>query len=270
MTGDAPPVGPVPSHRGGDGPPLVLLHGLTASWRCWKPVLGGLEAHHEVFAPTLAGHHGGSAHSPGAVGIDDLADSLETALDEAGIGTAHIAGNSLGGWLAYEMAQRGRARSLVLLSPAAGFYDRRDIRPVLRRFRAARRVLLRGGDRIAPRLRRPGLRRLALMSVMDHGDRVPMTDLAEMIEDAQGAGDFLMDFIAWARTADTIAAGHKLEIPVRVAWAHHDHILPYKPFGMSYRAALPEAEHIMLPGVGHVPMYDDPGLVVRTITDVTA
>ena len=46
-------------HRGGTGTPLVLLHGFTDTWRTWKPVLPALEEHHDVFAPTLPGHHGG-------------------------------------------------------------------------------------------------------------------------------------------------------------------------------------------------------------------
>src|SRR5688572_7057837 len=47
------------AHRGGEGPPLVLVHGFTGSWRIWDLVLPALERRHEVLAPTLPGHAGG-------------------------------------------------------------------------------------------------------------------------------------------------------------------------------------------------------------------
>lgn len=48
-----------PAHRGGAGPPLLLLHGFTDTWRTWELVLPALEREHEVLAPTLPGHAGG-------------------------------------------------------------------------------------------------------------------------------------------------------------------------------------------------------------------
>src|SRR3954451_18599286 len=94
--------------------PLVLLHGLGGTWRVWLPVLGQLESHHRVFAPTLPGHAGADPLPLGsAVSVAALVDALEAQLDDQGIHRAHIVGNSLGGWLALELARRGRARSVV-------------------------------------------------------------------------------------------------------------------------------------------------------------
>ena len=109
--------------RGGSGSPLVLLHGLTASWRIWRPVLPSLLDHHEVIAPTLAGHRGALPlpdHCP--VTVPELANALERQLDELGIESAHIAGNSLGGWLALESsaAAAARCRSPPSPPPARG------------------------------------------------------------------------------------------------------------------------------------------------------
>ena len=55
------PRGPAfpPEHRGGAGPPLVLLHGFTDTWRVWELVLPALERRHAVLAPTFPGHAGG-------------------------------------------------------------------------------------------------------------------------------------------------------------------------------------------------------------------
>ena len=107
------------AHRGGVGSPLVCLHGFTDTWRTWELVLPALERHHDVFAPTLPGHAGGPPLTDGTEAA--VVDSLEQMLDEAGIESAHIAGNSLGGYLALQLAARGRARSVAALAPAGGW-----------------------------------------------------------------------------------------------------------------------------------------------------
>ena len=109
-----------PSLRVGSGPPLVLLHGFIDTWRTWELVLPALERHHEVLAPTLAGHSGGPPIE-GAIDDHVLADAVERALDEAGFERAHIAGNSLGGYVALQLAARDRAApSSRSRPPAAG------------------------------------------------------------------------------------------------------------------------------------------------------
>ena len=109
-----------PAHRGGQGPPLVCLHGFADTWRTWELVLPALERRHDVLAPTLAGHAGGPPIRPELNG-GGLTDAVETAMDEAGFGTAHVVGNSLGGWVALQLAARGRAESVVALAPAGGW-----------------------------------------------------------------------------------------------------------------------------------------------------
>jgi len=96
-----------PSHRTGSGTPLVLLHGFTDTWRTWELVLPTLARRHDVLAPTLAGHTGGP-RLRGAVSHDIVADEIERAMDAAGFATAHVVGNSLGGYVALRLAARGR------------------------------------------------------------------------------------------------------------------------------------------------------------------
>ena len=110
------------AHRGGTGEPLVLLHGFTDTWRTWELVLPALEARHDVLAPTLPGHAGGPP-LPDEVAEGTVADAVEAAMDEAGFETAHVAGNSLGGYVALQLAARGRARSVVAIAPAGGWED---------------------------------------------------------------------------------------------------------------------------------------------------
>jgi hypothetical protein len=83
------------SVRGGSGTPLISC---TLSWRAWRPVLGLLAPHHDVFAPTMAGHRDGPVLSVES-SLDAVADQIERDLDDAGLETAHFAGNSMGGFM---------------------------------------------------------------------------------------------------------------------------------------------------------------------------
>src|SRR5258708_4796719 len=105
-------------YRAGTGSPLVLLHGLGGTWRVWRAVLPALTARHDVLALTLPGHFGASplpdSKLPTAAALTDW---IEGSLDREGIASAHVAGSSLGGWLALELARRGRALGVVALAP---------------------------------------------------------------------------------------------------------------------------------------------------------
>jgi alpha-beta hydrolase superfamily lysophospholipase len=258
-------------YRGGSGTPLVLLHGINASWRIWRPVLGALEAQHDVLAPTLPGHRGGPPlNHVGPVSIKALADGVEETLDSAGIDTAHLVGNSLGGWLAVELGRRGRARSVVVFSPAGGWRDSGDLRRVIRLLSTGRAVLERH-ERLALKalFRRPRFRRLAFRAAMEHGDRIPAGETEDLIEDALGCLAFA-GFIAWIQGARPIERWREpAAYPIKIAWPERDRTIPFSRYGRPFLDAIPEAEHVTLRGVGHVPMFDDPPLVARTILEVT-
>lgn len=258
---------PAASYRGGAGPPLVLLHGAAATWRAWRPVLAGLEAHHEVFAPTLAGHCGGPPlECPPEQVVVRIVDDAERALDEAGIDTAHLVGNSLGGWVALELARRGRARSVVALSPAGAWEVPRDLNRLLRLFRLGARI---GTWRTIQRLAAIGwVRRLVLRTVCERGHLIPAPAAADMFDDMAGCS-VLPALLRGAPQAGPIAPFVDVRCPVRIAWAERDRTIPFERYGRPMLAAVPQAELIVMPGVGHVPMYDDPALVVATILDVT-
>src|SRR3984885_2785494 len=137
-----------PSHRAGTGTPLLLLHGIGAIWQAWSPVLPYLEPHHEVIVPTLHGHAGGPLlDSQVAPSVRALVDGIEQELDRLGLLKVHIAGTSLGGWIGIELARRGRARSLVLLSPAGAWVSPRRIRMTSHGVRFSLGALARYSDR---------------------------------------------------------------------------------------------------------------------------
>src|SRR4051794_17012519 len=100
--------------RSGAGAPYLLIHGLGGEACVWEPVLGALEQHHEVIAIDLPGFGRPPALPPEIVPTPHaLAAAVATFLDELGLDTVHVAGNSLGGWIALELAAAGRARSVV-------------------------------------------------------------------------------------------------------------------------------------------------------------
>jgi pimeloyl-ACP methyl ester carboxylesterase len=107
-------------HRGGSGTPLVCLHGFMDTWRSWELVLPILERKHDVLAMTLPGHAGGLPLDD-SMTTEAFVDAVEDSIDAAGLEIAHLVGNSLGGYVALQLAARGRAASLVAFAPAGGW-----------------------------------------------------------------------------------------------------------------------------------------------------
>ena len=170
-------------YRAGAGEPVVLLHGFTGHWRHWKPVLPELVARYEVIAPALSGHHGGPAYESGA-GLERLADagdSLEQHLDQLGVGTAHMVGNSMGGSLAIEMAKRGRARSVVTFSPGGGWELDGPEPERIARFFARQMKMIRSSAKMVPlAMSRPRSRQLGMRDIMRQGHLIQPADAIEM------------------------------------------------------------------------------------------
>jgi alpha-beta hydrolase superfamily lysophospholipase len=255
--------------RVGNGTPVILIHGIQASGLVWAPVIESIAAGgHDVLVPTLAGHRGGPPLAPDvAVSLAALADDVESQLNHAGIEAAHLVGNSLGGWVALELAHRGRGRSVVALSPAGGWSTSRDLARVVRLLSTGRRNLIRHRELIVRMLRRPRARRLALRLAAEHGELLSVHDLNEFLLDIAGCEVF-DQFMAWVRTQRPLEPRSlQAPCPVLIAWGARDRTLPFKRYGPPLLAAVPEAEHITLPGVGHTPMFDDPQLVTRTVLE---
>ena len=254
--------------RGGDGPPLVLIHGYANTWRVWEPVLPALTEHHDVLAPTLCGHHEGEPLAEGVEAtVGALTDGIERAMDAAGFDTAHVAGNSLGGWVALDLGRRGRALSVNCLAPAGGWeHGSRAERRLRRLFTMGRKL----NDRFLPYaarlVRRPRVRKLMFRDVMRHPERLTPAQAAARMEAMTGCTVFweLMETIMRDGPPDWLG---EVDAPTLVAWPEFDRILPEKGHSEPFRELVRGAEWRILPGVGHVPMADDPGLVSRTILD---
>jgi pimeloyl-ACP methyl ester carboxylesterase len=253
-----------PAHHGGAGTPLVLLHGFTDTWRTWELVLPALERDHEVLAPTLAGHAGGPPLD-GRADEAALLDAVERAMDEAGIETADIVGNSLGGFLALHLAARGRARRVVALAPAGGWAsDDPAAVDALRHFVMLDNLL----QSAAPRADEIAATAEGRARAMGMACARPAHLSADLVaHEIRGAA-------ACAATrplADHVRAhGWKLEpagvrCPVRIVWGTADQLLRWPRAAVRYREWFPEADWVVLDDIGHCIQLDDPATTVELI-----
>ncbi len=255
--------------RTGSGTPLLLIHGLGAGWRVWQPIVPALAAHHEIIAPTLSGHLGAAAAaSSGPVTVSSLVDALEGEMDQLGLETAHVVGNSLGGRLALELARRGRARSVVAFSPAAAGRNRGDVW----RAQIPMRLFVRVVERLDPHSKFVGSargRRALMSKTVRRPELLSAADMADWIQGFAGASalrDILDDLWRTPNVEPLPDPG----CPVVIAWPECDQIIPFERYGWPLLKLVPSAQLIVLKNVGHVPMSDEPELVVQTILNATS
>jgi pimeloyl-ACP methyl ester carboxylesterase len=259
-------VSAVIGHRGGGGEPLLLLHGLGLTWRSWTPVLAELERAHEVVVMDLPGF-GDAPRLRARPTVAALADAVAAELDRAGLAEVHVAGNSLGGWVAFELARRGRARSVVALSPAG--METLPERGYVISLNEAMRARAKAAAPVAGVLTASGLARTAVLAPMRARPwRVPADDAAAEVRAFGRAPGFQATLRSTVATA--VPAGlRSIGVPARVCFGTRD-VLLAPLTAPRYAAAVPGADLRALPGCGHVPMIDDPRLVADAITAVTA
>lgn len=248
-------------------PPLVLLHGVTNSATIWDEVARLLDKDFDLVVPTAAGHRGGPAKPPHLT-IGRLVDDVERLLDARGVDRAHVAGNSMGGWMALELARRGRALSVCALSPAGcwtpGAHDETGATRAIRRGRARARLAF-PLARVA--LRSGRARRILLRDAAERADRLTYDQALDFVRDligCEGAPDLL-------GTQEFVAPMPTCPCPITVAWSGQDRIFPPHLNGVTARRLMPDARYVELADVGHIPMIDDPRLcadVIRSSTGI--
>ena len=251
-------------HRGGSGEPMVLVHGIGSCWQIWQPVIARLEARYEVLALDLPGY-GVSPPLEGEPTVSALVDAVERALDELGIERPHLVGNSLGGWIASELAARGRAATVSAISPA-GLWLRRELLysdAILRGTLALARQIARWADQVT---RSAVGRRLVFGHACRHGERVDRQSAAEQLK-AYVASPSFVATLDWIRREHAMPRGlPAIACPFTVAWGTRDLLLPPRQ-APRWERLVPGARLVWLPGLGHAPMADDPDLVARTILE---
>jgi pimeloyl-ACP methyl ester carboxylesterase len=260
-----------PSHRGGEGSPLVLLHGFMDTWRVWELVLPTLERHHDVLAPTLPGHAGGPPLD-GEPGAALVVDAVERAMDEAGFETAHVAGNSMGGFAALALAARGRARSVVAFAPAGGWAADDDS---WRELLASQARMHEQAKAMAPHAQAIVAsaegRRRATELIVTSCEHIPPDLIAhQLLGIARCAGAAAMIEYALREGYGELDA-ERIECPVRIVWGTGDRILPWPSAAARLREQwLPHADWVELDGIGHCPQLDVPLEAAQLIVGFTA
>lgn len=252
-------------YRGGSGEPVLLIHGFTLNWQSWSGVIDELSNDFDVLAPTLPGHWGGprSEQSPT---IAEFADFLEDQMNAAGWADAHVVGNSLGGWLALELAARGRARSVTAVAPAGIWRaDSAAAEEVRRKFRRFARWA--PAMRLAAHPAVPNVARRALLGSFAHKPDRVSGDLAVVTIEAP-AHCSCFDSVVNDSAATAVEAMGRVGVPATVLFCGRDRVIPPARYGARIVAAMPAIEAKTLPDVGHVPMLEAPGLIAAEIREL--
>ena len=243
------------ANRSGSGQPLVLIHGTGSCKEAWDPVRPALERDHEVIALDLPGF-GESPPLEGRHTVEALTDAVEEGLTEAGLDAPAVVGNSLGGWIALELARRGRASSVVAISPS-GLWTPREAAYVRLMVLAHWRL----AKLIAPLGPLPG-GWVGGLVMLARPWRLPPEAFALQARRLAGA-------VAVRDAIDDQAAAPprgltELDVPVTILWGRKDRLL-FPRQARRFERLIPTAELRMLPGLGHIPMSDDPEAVAEAI-----
>jgi pimeloyl-ACP methyl ester carboxylesterase len=246
--------------RAGSGPPLVLIHGLGATKRVWKPQLERLARERDVIALDMPGFgdsaelRAGTPPTPAA-----MAAEISGFLEGLGIERPHVAGNSLGGWVALEMAKAGRAASACLISPAGLWQNPLGPRPAdTRKLAQAIKPL------VLAAARRDSTRAKMLGTVIARPQNVPQEDGIGLIRDWIDAPGYAASNEEMRR--HVFEDPHLVEVPVTIAWGERDRLVaPPKPHRRP-----PGSRFVLLPGCGHTPNWDDPELVAGVLLEASA
>jgi len=248
--------------RRGSGEPLVLIHGIGHHLQGWDPVAERLTGDFEVIAVDSPGFGRSQPLTTGS-DIHAYTDAFASWFEQLGLDKPHVAGNSMGGGIALELARRGAVRSTTAISPV-GFWSPRE-----RRFGQLSLSALTALPPPAKGLLRrlagnPVARTLLTIQLFSRPWRTPPDEMRAVLDDAWGSEVF-PDVLA-AFDAYDFARGEELDgTPVTVAWGSRDFLLLYGPQHRRAKKRLPNARHVTLTGCGHTPFFDDPTLVANVI-----
>jgi pimeloyl-ACP methyl ester carboxylesterase len=256
------------SHRGGTGSSLACLHGFMDTWRTWELVLPMLEGQHDVLALTLPGHAGGPSMD-GPVTTEAFVDAVERSMNAAGVEFAHLVGNSLGGYVAFQLAARGRAASIVAFAPAGGWapgdMSYEDLLSAQRELQAqVKAAAPRGEEFVAT----PYGRRRATQLITTNYQHIPAELLAHQmlgIASCRAAAPLIANALSEGWTLDA----ERITCPVRIVWGTADKLLPWPQAAARYRTELPHADWVILDGIGHCPQLDVPVEAAQLILGFT-
>jgi pimeloyl-ACP methyl ester carboxylesterase len=248
--------------RHGSGDPLVLVHGITHRRQAWYPVLDELAEQREVILVDLPGHGQSSPLvTDGRPVAEVLREQFKQFLTEQDLERPHIAGNSLGGLVALVAGAEGDARSVTALSPAGFWRSRAQFAYTRQMFLRACAMSERLGDHAQLLAHTRGGRSVMYGLLTAHPGRVSPDQALGDVRGFLYARPALRILLNAAESFDREIPS---DVPVTIAWAARDLVLPPWQAEVA-KQTFPLGEHIMMRGVGHVPMTDDPSVVAQIL-----
>jgi pimeloyl-ACP methyl ester carboxylesterase len=246
----------------GEGEPaVVFVHGLAGSWQNWlENIPHFAAAGHRVIAFDLPGF--GVSDEPGEkISIPGYGRLVDTLLDRLGVGPAVLVGNSMGGFIAAEVAIQysARVQRLVLVSAAGLTVEYQRNERALGALRYGRRLLLAWGGFVGSRsdaiARRSRARRMLMRLVVHDADRLPAPLIAEQFRGAGSPGfvdalDALTNYPIRARLA-------RIACPTLIVWGTEDKLVPVRD-AAEFERLIPNARTVVWAQTGHVPMLERP------------
>jgi len=250
--------------------PLVLLHPFGLCTAVWAPLLPHLQPYHEVHPLSVPGHHGSDPlpldyrHS-----ISSALDLLEAKLDLLGIERAHVVGNSLGGWLAVELARRGRALSVVAFAPGGGWeLGSPEHLKLVRQFQVTKWLLSIGAPVALTLTGSSVVRSLCFYQAVAHPERLSPEHARLLIERIWRC-EVYDDLLQAMLTEPPPEPMQVLPCPIQLIWGDKDRVLPLELYSPRWRRVLPKAGWEVMPDVGHLPMFDAPRELAERILTMT-
>jgi pimeloyl-ACP methyl ester carboxylesterase len=257
----------------GEGPPMVFVHGLSGSWPNWLEQLPVLAREHRVVALDLPGF-GSSPMPSGEISIARYARLLDGLLDQLGIDAAAVVGNSMGGFIAAELAIAfpQRVERLVLISAAgiSTYADPRTARamPALRR---GERILAASAAWMASRsdtvARRARLREATLALVVRHPSRLPAPLAAEQLRGAGKPGFLqalgsILDYDFRERLAE-------IACPTLIVWGDGDRLINIRD-AYVFAELIAGSRLVIFEDTGHMAMLERPAAFNALLRDFLA
>jgi len=246
---------------GSDTIPLVLLHGTASSLHTWNACASEWTKTHRVLRMDLPGFGLTGPHPEHNYGIDMYVDFLAAFLEATNIDQCYLAGNSLGGLIAYQFAavHPDKVKKLVLLD-AAG-YPITNAKGSLA-FTLGRIPVLKNLLKVITPIS------LVRKSLEDaYGDKTLVTDeLVEHYRDLacrEGNREALVQRLNLEHKTDTTVVG-SINIPTLVIWGELDQLIPVT-HAYKFSRDLPVDSLVVLPDVGHVPMEESPQLIIPLV-----
>jgi pimeloyl-ACP methyl ester carboxylesterase len=249
---------------------IVFVHGLSGCWANWLEQLPVFGAEHRVLALDLPGF-GYSPMPEEPISISGYARLLDRLLGDLGIDAAAVVGNSMGGFVAAELAIAfpQRVERLVLVSPA-GLSTTGDPRPLraLPTLRRLERVLTMSTAWFTARsdaaMRRPRLREATLKVAASHPGRLPAALAAEQIRGA-GKPGFLQALQALLEY-DIRDRLPEIACPTLIVWGDDDRVITVRDAD-AFAEMIPNSRKVIFADTGHVAMLERPATFNALLED---